>query len=243
MTATALSLRTFLRNRDYLDPTVIWKQCIANNPLHPRPYRILASSLQNKEPDLAVQVYEDGLAKHPDLYWLWIDLGNLQLQLKNNAAAVKAYEQAARVGPQYVTAHVNLSRLRMLTGDFAGAIAAAENAVAVQPPDPLAFKQLAWLLATADDPALRDGRRALAILRRLPQDSRRVDIQYLEALSAAQAEAGEFDQAIASAAKALDEARKIRSRRVTEFEERLKLYQSHQPYRLTASKPPSAGRS
>ena len=241
--AASLSARTFLRNRDYANPTTIWKQCIANNPQHPRPYRILASSLQNKQPELAIQVFEDGIAKNPKTYWLWIDLGNLQLQLKNNAAAAKAYEEAARLAPQLTTAQVNLSRLRMLAGDFAGAISAAEQAVAAEPQDALALKQLAWLLATADDPAVRDGQRAVSILAQLPQNPRRIDIQYLEALSAAQAEAGDFEQAIASAGKALDEARRIRSRRVAEFAERLRLYQSHQPYRLTASKSPTAARS
>jgi tetratricopeptide (TPR) repeat protein len=245
--AGGLSLRTMLRNRDYSDSIAIWKQCIANNPSHPRPYRVLADAYVKQDPAIAIAFYEEALAKNPKIYWLWIDLGNAQLKRKNTAEAVRAYEQAARLEPKLIEAHVNLSRLRMRSGDYAGAVAAAEQAIAARPGDAVALKQLAWLLATADDEAVRNGGKALAILAKVPQNPQRIDIQYLEVLSAAHAETGDYDQAVAAAERALDEAQRVKSRRIKEFAQRVELYRAKQPYRMKVegltSTQPLAGRT
>jgi tetratricopeptide (TPR) repeat protein len=245
--AGGLSLRTMLRNRDYSDSIAIWKQCIANNPSHPRPYRVLADAYVKQDPAVAIVFYEEALAKNPKLYWLWIDLGNAQLKRKNTTEAVRAYEQAARLEPKLIEAHVNLSRLRMRSGDYAGAVAAAEQAIAAKPGDAVALKQFAWLLATADDEAVRDGAKALATLLKIPQNPKRIDIQYLEVLSAAHAEMGDYDQAVAAAERALDEAQRVKSRRVKEFAQRVELYRAKQPFRMKVesltSTQPLAGRT
>jgi thioredoxin-like negative regulator of GroEL len=125
----------------------------------------------------------------------------------------------------------------MLLGDYSGAAAICREALAKTPGEPTMTKQLAWLLATADDPAVRNGHEAVELLSALPQDAERVDIQYLEALSAAHAEAGNLDQAVAVAQRVVAEARKVQSRRLAEFEARLRLYQSGQPFRYKVQKP------
>jgi protein O-mannosyl-transferase len=232
--AGGLSLRTMLRNRDYHDSIAIWKQCIENNPAHARPYRILAVVYDKQDPDVAITFYQKALAKNPNWEWMWIELGNAQSRRNNVAAAAQAYEQAARLKPDLIESHLNLSRLRMREGDYAGAIVAAEQAIAHKPDDPRALKQLAWLLTTSADGAVRDGKKALAILGKIPQKPDRIDIQYLEVLSAAHAEVGDFDQAVNFAEKALAEARQIKSRRVNEFAERLELYRAKQPMRMKA---------
>jgi tetratricopeptide (TPR) repeat protein len=232
--AGGLSLRTMLRNRDYADSVAIWRQCIENNPAHARPYRILADVYAKDHPDVAIEFYQEALARHPDWGWMWIDLGNAQFKRNNIAAACEAYEHAARIKPDLIESHLNLSRLRMKLGNFAGAIAAVEQALAREPADASALKQLAWLLTTSADDAARDGRRALVILAKVPQEADRADIQYLEVLSAAYAEVGEFDKAVAVAEQALAEARKVKSRRVEEFAQRVELYRAKQPMRMKA---------
>jgi len=236
--AGSLSLRTMLRNRDYHDSIAIWKQCIENNPSHARPYRILAVVYDKQDPDIAITFYQEALAKNPNWEWMWIELGNAQSRRNNVAAAAQAYEHAARIKPDMIESHLNLSRLRMRQGDYAGAITAAEQAIAHKPDDPRALKQLAWLLTTSADGAVRDGKKALAILDKIPQKPDRIDIQYLEVLSAAHAEVGDFDQAVNFAEQALAEARQIKSRRVNEFAERVELYRAKQPMRMKANSSP-----
>ena len=230
--AGSLSLRTMLRNRDYADSIAIWRQCIENNPAHPRPYRILSDVYAKRDPDVAITFYEEALARQPNWAWMWIDLGNAYVKRNNTASAITAYEQAARTGPKLVEPHLNLSRLRMKQGDYRGALAAVEEALARKPQDATALKQLAWLLTTSADDGVRDGKRALGVLSKIPQEAGRIDIQYLEVLSAAHAEVGQYDQAVAVAERALAEARKIKSRRTEEFAERVELYRARQPMRM-----------
>ena len=230
--AGPLALRTVLRNRDYGQPIVFWTQCIEQNPQNPRPYRILSDLYQADGSEAALAYYERALKLNPKLYWIWIDLGNYYLRHGQPEKALPHYERAATILPREETAYINLSRTRMLQGDFAAATATCRQALVQIPGQRDLVKQLAWLLATADDPAVRSGPEALELLARLPQHPKKVDIQYLEVLSAAQAEAGDFDQAVATAQRTVAEARKVRSRRLVEFEDRLRLYQTHQPYRM-----------
>ena len=67
-----------------------------------------------------------------------------------------------------------------------------------------ARNNLAWLLATADDPAHRDGARAVSLIRPIALYSGRW--QYLDTLAAAWAAAGEFDKAVATAGRAIEAA-------------------------------------
>ncbi|MDX1946097.1 MAG: tetratricopeptide repeat protein [Pirellulaceae bacterium] len=230
--AGPLALRTVIRNRDYRQPIAFWTQCIEQNPKNPRPYRILSDLYQAEGSEAALAYYQRALALNPNLYWIWIDLGNYYLRHGQPEQALPHYERATTILPREKTAYINLSRTRMLQGDFIGAVAICRQALGQIPGQQDLIKQLAWLLATADDPAVRSGTEALQLLANLPQSPKKIDIQYLEVLSAAQAEAGDFDRAIATSQQLLAEARHIRSRRLAEFEARLKLYQAHQPYRM-----------
>lgn len=93
------------------------------------------------------------------------------------------------------------------------------------------WSNLAWKLATCEDPALRDGARALKILRehahRIPEDASTLDNQ-----AAAHAALGNFEEAttLQRAAIALIEYRD-QPARLSAFRERLRLYQIGQTWR------------
>jgi TPR repeat protein len=67
-----------------------------------------------------------------------------------------------------------------------------------------ARNNLAWLLATADDPKHRNGERAVGLIRPIALYSG--SWQYLDTLAAAWAAAGEFDKAVATARQAIEAA-------------------------------------
>ena len=71
-------------------------------------------------------------------------------------------------------------------------------------PDTRAFRNdYAWALATAADPALRDGARALALAQEVARGPGGDDPTFLDTLAAAYAEAGDYDEAARAARRAV----------------------------------------
>jgi tetratricopeptide (TPR) repeat protein len=122
-------------------------------------------------------------------------------------------------------------------GDYTNAAAYYERTLLAKPDHTYALSQLAWLLATTPDAAIRDGPRAVRLARRLPALSGDASAHAYDVLGAALAEAGRFDEAIAMAERALalrrrgpspDPAGDALAKRI---EQRLQLYRRHEPYR------------
>ena len=66
-----------------------------------------------------------------------------------------------------------------------------------------ALNDLAWLRATAPDPGLRNGPEAVRLAERACQQTQYKEVVPIRTLAAAYAEAGRFDDAVATARKAL----------------------------------------
>lgn len=238
-----LALRTIQRNREYADPTIIWKQCIANNPNHPRPYRILASLYLAKEPEQALALYEQALARCKQKFWIYVDLGNLYSRQENYGDAVASFERAIEIFPKHTAPYINASRNCIKLGDFQRAVTFTRQAMEVDPASLLARQQLAWLLATSDDPAVRNGEEAVALLTDSQLRPAAGDLSHLEALSAAYAEAGDFVSAVATAEELVALARQHNSRRIVEYENRLHQFLNREPYRQKPAEPKPAGKA
>ena len=85
-------------------------------------------------------------------------------------------------------------------GNFAPALADFRAAVKVAPDDLVAWNELAWLLATSPDRAIRDGREACEIADKIVTRSRQIN--WLETAAAASSETGDFPRAVAMEAEA-----------------------------------------
>ncbi len=98
------------------------------------------------------------------------------------------------------------------------------------------LNRAAWILATATDDNLRNGRQALELAERAVRLTTRQDVVSLDSLGAALAEVGRFATAVEIAGEALALAtRKSERAIVPELEYRLKLYRAEKPFR----QPPS----
>src|SRR5262249_57395940 len=98
--------------------------------------------------------------------------------------------------PDNVEARVNMAALLAATGAAAEAVPEYRAALALRPDHPQALGGLAWVLATAPDPALRAGDEAVTIAERAAAATNRRDLSILDALAAAYASVGPFDEAI-----------------------------------------------
>jgi Flp pilus assembly protein TadD len=89
------------------------------------------------------------------------------------------------------------------TGRLPEAIREYETALALQPTNAITLNNLAWLLAAGADSTLRNGPRAVQLAEEASQISGGRAPQILKTLATAYAEAGRFDEAVATAQQAL----------------------------------------
>jgi tetratricopeptide (TPR) repeat protein len=122
-------------------------------------------------------------------------------------------------------------------GHYTPASACFDKALRISPDHTFARAQLAWLLATCPDAAIRDGARAVRLATPLPALSGEASPRACDILAAALAEAGRFDEAVATAERALALLRRpatpsaAEGSPADEVQQRLRLYRQHQPYR------------
>jgi len=102
------------------------------------------------------------------------------------------------------------------------------NALKLQPGWRHATNDLAWILATSPDPALRDPEQAVRLLEAVRREEETLP-ELLDTLAAAYAAAGRFDDAVRTADQALAIAKR-RRKLAADIRERRALYRAESPY-------------
>jgi tetratricopeptide (TPR) repeat protein len=116
-------------------------------------------------------------------------------------------------------------------GRLVDAIAQYKEALRVAPGNVPAQTNLAWVLATSADPALRNGPEAVALAENANRLSGAKRAPILRILAAAYAEAGRFSEARATAHAALQAADDQGNSALSDFlRKEIALYESDQPY-------------
>jgi Flp pilus assembly protein TadD len=146
--------------------------------------------------------------------------------------AVDQLREALRLRPTYVAAHFNLAGALVHEGETAEAVAHYRKALALQPDWTPALIALAWVLSSHPDPAIRLPGEAVALAARAVVLADRGDPSALDALAAAHASGGRFDEAVSAASRAADlaAARGAAPEQVAEIQRRLALYRQGRPY-------------
>jgi Flp pilus assembly protein TadD len=141
------------------------------------------------------------------------------------------YRKAIELRPENEQAHANLGRLLMLQGKPVDAAAHFEQGLAVHPESVVSLTGLAWIRATAADPALRRPGQAVTMAERARQISRGQDPQAFDALAAAYAALGEFDKAVQAVRAGIQTADASgQPLLAADMRDRLELYLQHRPF-------------
>jgi tetratricopeptide (TPR) repeat protein len=157
--------------------------------------------------DEIINAARNGLAVSPYDPSLHYTLG-LALARKNDLTmATNQFAYALLFAPDWMEVHLNFGRALLLLGDAPNGMRHLQTAVRLMPDSPLALNELAWLLATSSDAALRNGLEAVQLAEHGCAVTSRRDPMLLATLAAAYAEAGRFSEAINAAQEALALAR------------------------------------
>ena len=199
--------------------------------------RILADGGKTNE---AVSALSDVLRRSPSDASAQLALAATLSRSGDVASAIEHYRQALALNPGDAQARFGLASQLTRQGDAAGAAEQYEQGLRSQPDSPDALNNLAWIRATSAEPKLRNGAEAVRLAERacaLTGNRRPV---MLGTLAAAYAEAGRFEEAIATAKKARDLAEATGQPDLGKQNQTLlEVYQARRPYHESAPSAPA----
>jgi tetratricopeptide (TPR) repeat protein len=132
--------------------------------------------------------------------------------------------------------HAQIATLETTLGKFQDAVEHFREALRLKPDAPDVLNNLAWLLATCPDAHIRDGAQAVGYAERACELTQYGVTPMVGTLAAAYAEAGRFDEAIATAEKACALASESGDQDLLKRnQELLVLYRAHRPYHEVTS--------
>jgi tetratricopeptide (TPR) repeat protein len=197
-------------------------------------------------PDEAMAEYREALRINPNHVASHNNYGTLLVEVGRFDEAMKQYAAAARLDPAdwhppYLTGKVLLKQ-----GRDPEAIPYFRQAVKMDPNNPRVLTYLAQVLASDENPQVRDGNAALAMAAKANDLTGGVQPAMIDAMAMAYAELGQFTNAQQTAADALKLAIAYdMTNDVTVIRQRLQFYQNNQPFRQSflftnapARKPP-----
>ena len=154
------------------------------------------------------------------------------LQLGKTNEAILQFNEVLQSEPTNAAVHLQLADLLTLLGQNEQAVAHYDRVLASAPNELSVLNNLAWLLATCPDDKVRNGKRAVELAQRACQLTEWKEAFLIGTLAAANAEAGNFTNAVTMAEKARDVARANKSEQVAKRnEELMQLYRSGKPLR------------
>src|SRR5579872_388367 len=147
--------------------------------------------------------------------------------------AIEDYSAVVRLEPTSVFAYYRRGCLHRLKEQYDAALKDLSEVVRLDPLNPAAHGERAWIWATATDAKVRNGKLAVEAAARSCVLSDWKEPDFMEALAAAHAESGDFEEAVKIEAKAIELMRDGTSDadELSQAETRLDYYKSGKTYR------------
>ncbi|MGI8821002.1 MAG: tetratricopeptide repeat protein [Chthoniobacterales bacterium] len=211
----------------------LWRHAIAHTAPNSIAHVNLGQALYDSgDGSAAVAEYETALQIDPAQPRAHSALGVTLLELGQSDASIFHLNQALRLAPAFAEAHYNLGNAFLQIGDGRGAREHYNAALESDPEDLEAANNLAWLLATSSDDAVRDGPRAIALAERADALTHGTSALVAATLGAAYANSGRFAEASEAARRALAIAlAEDNSARADSIRRQLVQYGARQPLR------------
>ena len=205
-----------------------FERAIAVDPTYANAHRGLGIALyRDGRFDEAARAYERALALAPDDVSVHHNFAVLLHAQGRLADAEARYLEALRLDSRHADAHYGLALVFAAQGRMADAAAHYREALRTVPEWPQVQAELAWLLATTPDPAIRNPQEAIALAERAIGSSKDPSWTAMNASAAAMAAAGRFAEAAERARRAIDLASAAGNQAAADqIRERLRLYET-----------------
>lgn len=175
----------------------------------------------------ALADYTRAIELKPDYVEAWHNRANVHVELKQWKEALHDYSKAIELQPNLIPAYFSRGKILLVLNQFDAAMKDFYRVVQMNPNHAGALNNLAWMLATNEKSKELDFRTAVGMAERAVKLTQMRDPVPMGTLAVAYAAAGEFEQAITAAQKAILLGKRKGNRKlVEETEKKLKLYQS-----------------
>ena len=175
----------------------------------------------------AVKAYDEAIRQGADNSVAYNNRGAAYGALKEYDRAMPDFDRANELNSGYAEAYCNRGAVLGALGQYPRAIRDLNRAIGLDPSYPRAYNNLAWLLATADDAVVRDGRRAIELALKACKLSDCKEPSLLDTMAAAYARTGDFARAVDWQSKAMADPQHAKD---FDTQMRLKLYLEGKPY-------------
>ena len=194
-------------------------------------YNLGNALFQKGKIDEAILNYQQAIQAKPNYLSATYNLGMAFKQKGKTDDAIAQFRRALELQPDSAETCYNLGNVLVQKGEEAEGITNLQRAVEIKPDLPDALNDLAWELATSPQASLRNGKQAVELAQRADHLADGKDLDVLDTLAAAYAEAGEFPEAVQTARKAIDLAQASgQADRLKQFNTELQSYEAKQPF-------------
>jgi len=190
--------------------------------------------------DKAIAHYREAVRLHPDDAAALTNLGLCLSDAHRHREGLAYLAKAVRCNPGLRT-HLAYAELLAAVGQYAAAIEEYREARVCDAEATEPAVGLAWVLAAAPDPAVRNGAEAVRLAKAAVATEPEPSARSLDALAAAYAACGCFDEAALRAARAFVAARREGLAALArQIAARHRLYRDGKPFRLASPRPPAS---
>jgi tetratricopeptide (TPR) repeat protein len=210
-----------------------FREAIRLQPGSEKAYYQLAGALaQQKKLAEAKANYLLALRCQPGFAEAHMKLGKLLMRLDERADAMSHLYEAVRVRPDYAEGQYALGNELAQQENFPEAVIHLRAAIRAQPNYASPLNDLAWILATEDDPGIRNVPEAIRLAKRACELTWNREPRLLATLGVAQSESGQFSAAIKVTEQAAALAAGVGDEQTTtELRRRLEFYRKGKPFR------------
>jgi tetratricopeptide (TPR) repeat protein len=182
--------------------------------------------------DDAIAHFRQAIELRPDFPDAHYNLGTALLQKGDLDGAIAELRTTVSIHPYDAGAHTSLGNALVQEGSLREAVDHYEKALQAEPDSILPLNNLAWVMSTGPDDSLRNNEIAVQLATKANQLSKETNPVFIRTLAAAYAQAGQFEKAITTARRALEQANAQGMRDLAvQIQEEADLYQRGTPLR------------